>query len=295
MIKSNSQKEIFQELSELVSFIFKGLGQIMLQENMITGGIFLAGIFIGSMTMGLAAILATIVGTLTAKLFKFDKANLEKGIYGFSAALVGTALLLFFKPAFFIWLFVIAGAILASSIQHFFFIKKINVFTLPFVLVTWIFVYAISKFFPELMVNHISEPLTLQNDFAFAIRGFGQVIFQNNMLSGLLFFVAVFISSPIAALYGLAGAIFSATLAVYFSAQAEAINLGLLSYNAVLCAIVFSGHKIIDGIWALAAVLVALFISMLMTKFNLMELTFPFVIATMTTLQLKNVITINQQ
>lgn len=39
--------------------LLKGIGQIMLQENTITGLLFLAGIFYGSFAMGVGAVLAT--------------------------------------------------------------------------------------------------------------------------------------------------------------------------------------------------------------------------------------------
>lgn len=285
---------MFLKFSEFTITTFKGLGQIMLQENVVTGIVFLIGIFIGSISMGLAALLAAVVGTITAKFLGFNKTNIEQGLYGFSAALVGVALLLFYNPASFVWLFVIVGAIFASIIQHFFFLRNFPVFTLPFVLVTWFLVFIINKFFPGLMLSYTSETIPIQNDFAFALKGFGQVIFQSNVLSGLLFFVAVFISSPIAALYGLAGSVFAAIFSVYFSAQTEAINLGLLSYNAVLCSIVFSGQKVKDGFWALTAILISCITSALMTKYHLMELTFPFVVATIITIQLRKFILKNK-
>ncbi len=40
----------------IITQVLKGLGQIMLQENAITGLLFLAGIFYSSATMGLAAL-----------------------------------------------------------------------------------------------------------------------------------------------------------------------------------------------------------------------------------------------
>lgn len=284
---TTNHKTTSDKFSTFISITFKGIGQIMLQENVATGVIFLAGIFIGSVTMGLAALLATVTGTVTAILLGFDKANTEKGLYGFSAALVGVALLLFFKPVLFIWVLVVAGGILACIIQHLFLLRQIPVFTLPFVLVTWMLALIVTQFFPDLKAVNTTATLPIPDNFTFALKGFGQVIFQSNVLSGLLFFVAVFISSPIAALYGLAGAVFSAIISVYFSAQPEAINLGLLSYNAVLCAIVFAGIKVTDGIWALAATLISCVTSALMAKYNFMELTFPFVAATFITLQFR--------
>ena len=117
------------------------MGQIMLQENAVTGLLFLIGLFYGSISMGIAAILSVCCGTITARILGYDKTEIEKGLYGFSAALVGVALILYFEPAFIVWLSIIIGSILATIIQHLFIIKKIPVFTLPFVLVTWAIIF----------------------------------------------------------------------------------------------------------------------------------------------------------
>lgn len=55
---------------------------------------------------------------------------------------------------------------------------------------------------------------------------------------------------------------------------------GLFSYNAVLCAIVFAGHKAIDGVWTFVAVALSLVVSFVMNAYNLTPLTFPFVVGT---------------
>lgn len=113
------------------------------------------------------------------------------------------------------------------------------------------------------------------------------MIFQDKLLSGLLFFLAVFISSPIAALYGLVAAIVSALLAFYLSVPLTEIYLGLYGFNAVLCAIVFAGPKVKDGLWVLISIILALVISLLIDKTGIPKLTFPFVLATWITLLLK--------
>ena len=255
----------------------------MLQENAVTGLLFLIGIFYGSFTMGAAALLAVVCGTTTALLLKYEKSEIDKGFYGFSAALVGVAAILFLKPVLISWIIIILGSALASLLQHLFIKRKIPVFTLPFVLVTWLILFFANNFFTSILPEQ-SVGASITDNFTFAIKGFGQVIFQDSLVSGLLFFIAVFISSPISALYGLAGAILSAVVAFKLSAPASDISLGLFSYNAVLCAIVFAGNQIKDGFWVLIAVLLSLAISFLMLKFNIIQLTFPFVLASCITL-----------
>ncbi|MFA5619378.1 MAG: urea transporter [Weeksellaceae bacterium] len=285
---------IIKKTASFTAVILKGFGQIMLQENQISGFLFLLGIFYGSFTMGLAALLATICGTATAYVLKYDKSEIDKGLYGFSAALVGVAIILFLKPVILSWLLIILGSSLATIIQHFFIKRKIPVFTLPFVLVTWAMLYFVHTYFTEII--HVSSIINVAtfDYFTIGFRGFGQVIFQDNLVSGLLFFIAVFISSPISALYGFAGAILSAIIAFKLSAPIHDISIGLFSFNAVLCAIVFAGNQIKDGIWVLLSVLLSLFVSIFMVKFNFIQLTFPFVLASCVVLFFKKLF-VNQK
>lgn len=269
--------------------ILRGLGQIMLQENAATGLLFLVGIFYGSPFMGIAALLAVSSGTTTAFLLRYDKTEIEKGLYGFSAALIGPALILYFDPVWQIWLAIIIGSILATVLQHAFIIRKIPVFTLPFVLVTWGTILLFQQVYPLAPSKLLEAVIPVGQNWLFAFNGFGQVIFQGSIFAGLLFFTGVLIQSPISALFGLAGALLAGTLSYCFAVPIGEIGMGLFSYNAVLCAIVFAGNQVKNGIWALISVVLALAIGLTMYHYNLTQLTFPFVAATCTTLVFKNV------
>ena len=267
--------------------LLKGVGQIMLQENAMTGLLFLIGIFYGSITMGIAALLAVLCGTVTSILLKYDRSEIDKGLYGFSAALVGVGMIVFLKPLFITWILIVIGAIAATMLQHFFIKRNIPVFTLPFVIVTWVILISVSHYFTGLLVEPSLPSTENANHFTLAFKGFGQVIFQDNFLSGLIFFVAVFISLPIAALYGLAGAILAAVAATFFSMPIEDIGAGLFSYNAVLCAITFAGNNIKDSVWVLISVILSIVISLFMYHYNFIQLTFPFVLASFITVYIK--------
>ena len=177
---------------------------------------------------------------------------------------------------------------IGSNVATLFYQTQNPAFTLPFVLVTWLILLICNNFYTDLLatptpaIEHISD--SLSDGF----KSFGQVIFQSSLLSGILFFLAVFISSPIATLYGLAAAIISAILSFYLSIPINEINLGLYGFNAVLCAIVFAGTQVKDGVWVLISLVLSLVVSLLMLKIGVTKLTFPFVLATWITLFLKN-------
>lgn len=279
-------KKTEQQFSFIITLL-KGVGQIMLQESAYTGLLFLVGIFYGSLNMGFAALLAVFIGTMTAKILGFNKTETAQGIYGFSPALVGVALLFYFESNLIVWLAVTVGSVLAAIVQHWFSVKKIPVFTFPFILVTWGLIYLLRNSLGIPASEALNSNAVMTQDFAFALRGFGQVIFQGSAFAGAAFFIGVFVSSPIRALYGLAAALIAGILASTYNAPADSIMSGLFSYNAVLCAIVFAGNKAIDGVWTFIAVVLSLVVSFAMNAFNFVPLTFPFVVGTWSVLILQ--------
>ncbi|KXK01639.1 MAG: Urea transporter [Chlorobi bacterium OLB4] len=286
----------------LIDTILKGVGQIMLQENSITGILFLTGLFIGSWKYGVAAILATIAGTLIAKLLKYDETEIRAGLYGFSAALVGVALTFFFHSDFLVWLFVLIGGGIASIVQHYFIQRNIKAYTFPFILVTWILYYSLQKF-AGVPINNLSVNELNNSNFNFlfkGLKGFGQVIFQGDLISGVLFFVGVLISSIASGLYGLAASFIGALIAQLTNQPIENVNLGLFGFNAILSAIVFSTEKKSAIIWVLVSVLFTMLIHIGLVESEILNifggvLTFPFVAGTWLTLLTKSLLRSNEK
>ena len=287
--------EFFKKLP-LLDNILKGIGQIMLQENRWTGLLFLIGIFMGSWQCGVAVLLSTAAGTFTAMKLKYSQSEINAGLYGFSAALVGVALAFLFETTVLIWALIIVGGALAAVIQHFFIQKRIPVFTFPFIVITWILVFVLHHFThipPSAMLSAEVIP-SEYDDFLTCTNGFGEVIFQGGIISGIIFFLAVFISSPIAALYGLAASILGAGLSQVNGEPIKEIHMGLFGFNAVLSAIVFSGVKKTDGLWVLIAVLLTIIIDDLLIDNHCLDavggvFTFPFVAGTWITLLIQKV------
>ncbi|MBV8325671.1 urea transporter [Chryseobacterium sp.] len=282
--------EFFKKIP-FIDNVLKGIGQIMLQENRWTGLLFLIGIFMGSWQCGVAVLLSTAAGTFTAMKLKYNRSEINAGLYGFSAALVGVALSFLFETGLLIWVLIILGGALAAVVQHFFIQKKIPVFTFPFIVITWILVFALHHFthIPPSAMLSAEVVSTKYDDFLTCTNGFGEVIFQGGVLSGIIFFLAVFISSPVAALYGLAASILGAGLSQFNGEPVKEIHMGLFGFNAVLSAIVFSGVKKTDGLWVLIAVFLTIVIDDFLVDNHYLDavggvFTFPFVAGTWATL-----------
>jgi urea transporter len=104
----------------------------------------------------------------------------------------------------------------------------------------------------------------------------------------LIFLVAVFVSRPISALYGLAGAFLATLMAVLFIGKFDAVQQGWFTFNAVLVAIALGGDKKTDGIFVVLGVAFAVLIESLMMARGLIFLTFPFIAAAWIVLFIKN-------
>lgn len=260
--------------------VLRGFGQIMLQSNYWTGILFLAAICYDSLWMGVAALLSNIVGVLTAKILKFDKANIEDGLYGFNATLVGVALVFYFQFNIWVAVAIVIGSAVSTILMEIALRKKFPAFTFPFILVTWILLFLLS--IPNLALPTVSEhfvDITALEDFWIEGHAFGQVIFQGSVIAGLIFMIAVFINSPISALYGFVASVISMAISHHFHEPIDQVSAGIFSFNAVLCGIACSGLKPRDGVYVLIAVIFSTLIDMWMIHHGWTTLTFPFVLS----------------
>ena len=279
------------EKHTIADAVFRGIGQIMLQENRWTGLLFLIGIFIGSWQYGVATLLATTIATFTARILKYDYSQIQAGLYGFSAALVGVVLLFFFDATIITWLLVMVGAIAACMIQHFFITRKIPVYTFPFIIISWCFIFLV-QYFNWSAPSNIETALINITPYEYLFtgtNGFGQVVFQSSIFSGIIIFIGVLINDHIAALYALVASVVGAYIAKWVGMPMGDVYMGLFGFNAILSAIVFSGIKKADAFWVGIAVLVTIFIHIILVHTKVLEavggvLTFPFVLGTWLTI-----------
>ncbi len=267
--------------------LLRGVSQVMLQDNVATGVLFLAGIFINSWLMGVGAILGVLTSTTAAILFRYEQKDIETGIYGFNGTLVGVAVFFFYGFSAVAVIAIIVGAVFSSIITYW--MKKVKVppYTAPFVISTWVLFFILGR----IGVHSQAHPLVETNNLDWLValgKGFGQVMFQNNALTGAIFLLAIAISSGLAALFASSGAILGVLLPYLISFPLDATNIGIFGFNAVLCGIAFvHGKKPSSFAYGLLAIITSIFITYLMLKLNMTTLTAPFVLATWWVLAMK--------
>ncbi|KJE88416.1 hypothetical protein CAOG_00074 [Capsaspora owczarzaki ATCC 30864] len=69
------------------------------------------------------------------------------------------------------------------------------------------------------------------------LRGYGQILFMNNPISGLFFLAAIFVHSRYYGVCSIIGALCSTGIAYFLSLNRASIRSGLFGFNGVLCAV----------------------------------------------------------
>lgn len=277
--------------TNILTPFLRGIGQIMLQNNALTGVLFLVGIFINSPIMALGTVVGTVASTFAAKLLKYEADDILNGLYGFNGALIGISLFVFFEPIPVIWVAIVLLSFISTFLMNQFLKRNLPAFTFPFVLLVWIALYLFHEVVPvdapleEDLEGLINDSVEFNlSGFGF---GFGEVIFQGSLLSGIIFLIAVYVSKPISALYGLAGAFIATLLAVLMIDSFDAVQQGWFTFNAVLVAIAMGGDKKSDGIFVFLGVMFAVIIESFMMNRGLIFLTFPFIAGAWITIFIK--------
>lgn len=262
-----------------IQTILRSLGQVMFQNNSYSGLLFLIGIFYNSPLLGLTAILGTVISNSTAQILNYAKQDIQNGIYGFNGALTGIALIYFFGLNATTLSALILGSAVTSPVYYY--LKKIvSPFTAPFVVITWLAFYFILFLFDfpmqstELIANQAVDFIS------FSTKSFGQVMFQENTVTGLLFLFAIAINSVRSAIYALSAAILGSLVGLLLQEPISLINAGLMGYNAILCAIALVDNKRNSLVWITLATVLSVILNSAFSNVGIIALTGPFVLST---------------
>jgi len=287
----------------------RGVGQVMFQDNPLSGALFLAAVAWGSLAAGapqivIAGVLAVVVATLTAQALGVDRTPLHAGLYGFNGVLVGLALATFVAPGPLLWIYVALGAaasvvVMQATVDA---VKSLGIpaLTFPFVLVTWLLLLATYGFaglsgdaLPSADVVAPFESTAATRlgvgDFVQGVlHSISQVFLKGSAVAALLLLAGLAVGSVPAAAFAVAGAIVAVVTAHLLGAESDLVSGGLLGFSPVLTAIalgaVFSAPGARSAAYAtlgtvLTVVAQAAF-NVALTPLAIPALTAPFVLVT---------------
>jgi urea transporter len=255
-----------------VDINLRGVAQVMLQDNPLTGVLFLLGIAWASYAAGaprvaIAGIIAVVVATLTAKWLRVDEKSLASGLYGYNGVLVGMALATFLAPGPLLWGYVVLGAAVSVVAM----LATVNVvkpwggaLTFPFVLVTWVLLLATYGFaglsgtaLPTGSVvtafqPYDASPLQVIDLVQGVFKSISQVFLKASGVAALFLLAGLAVNSLAAAAFALGGAILAVATAHLLGAESDMITGGLLGFSPVLTAIAL-GTVFYQPSWRVAA------------------------------------------
>lgn len=256
----------------------RGIGQVMFQSNALSGLLMLIGIFLNSWQMGVLAVSGNIISTLTAHFSGYGRDDIKDGLYGFNGTLVGIAVGVFMELSLgSLLLMAVASCMSTWIVRLFSFQRSLPGFTAPFILSVWMLLgFCTWIVLDILLVSDTTQGINYLQTFSF---GIGQVMFQGNIWTGLFFLVGILINSRTATFYTVLGALLPIPLAILLGIDTETLNMGLMGYNGVLCAIAL-GDKSWEGlVWASCSVLLSVILQIIGMNLGITTLTAPFVVS----------------
>ena len=292
----------------VIDVCLRGAGQVMVQNNPLTGLFFLVGIFWGAysahmISVGIGAVLGTIMGTLTAYALRAPRENINMGLHGYNGILVGCALPTFFAATPLLWGYIVAGSIFSTvlmmAVSSMLRTWKVSAMTGPFVITTWFLMLAAYNFgniqiislpHPAISVQPAASDLFALNMEQFwraAFAGVSQVFLINNVITGILFLIGLAVSSIWAAVFAFVGSIIAICTALILGGGSTAIIAGLFQFSAVLTAIGL-GTTFYNPNWRVVCytflgtvftVVAQGALNVLLNVYGIPTLTFPFVVA----------------
>jgi len=241
-----------------VDVVLRGIGQVMFQDNPLTGLLFLIGVAWGAYAAGaphiaIAGVIAVVVATLTAHWLRLERASIAAGLYGYNGFLVGLALATFLAPGTLLWGYVVLGAavsvIATCGIANALKPWGVSALTFPFVVVTWLLLLASYGFsgltgtaLPAGSVVVPVQPYQVSAlqlaDFAAGVfLSISQVFLKASGVAALIMLIGLAVNSIPAAVFAAAGAILAVLTAHLLGAESALITGGLLGFSPVLTAI----------------------------------------------------------
>ncbi|WP_084623831.1 urea transporter [Oceanospirillum beijerinckii] len=271
--------------------ILRGFSQIGFQNNSVSGLLILCAIAVNSWLMLLMAILAVVIAYYIAyhigQKLGAEPSDLEAGLYGYNAALLGIALVNSVPlSAWLLFLLPLGATFTVGLMLVFRKILRLPAYSCPFILSAWILLWLAlllaGESVSELHSGEVVyEELNLLNA---VLNGVGQVSFQPSPMSGVLVLLALAVGSLPKAGWALLASVCSVIFAYVLGLDSTLINTGFFSFNAILAVLVVV-DRMQCQFWSLLAIVllmagVTVLLSAGLMKLGLIAFTTPFVLST---------------
>jgi len=244
-----------KKFKQIINVTFLSYGVMAFSPHLITA------LFIFSSTLfypviGFMGLIGNIISNLTARWMHAHPDAWKSGIFGVSGILIGLALGKYTEPSFRMWIFLFAGSgisgIIAVMLANFLSKYDLPILSLPFMIVIWLVLVTIGVVDDSTVAFSPIPFLKSMDLWLFKIiplgifeyiKMFGSILFQDNLLSGVLVLIAISLYSRVSVVYGLWGGLLGMLTYTFLHGNID----GFHGLNYVLTALAFGGFFIVSN------------------------------------------------
>ncbi|QEW04131.1 urea transporter [Microbacterium lushaniae] len=119
--------------------LLTNVSQVVLVDNVIAGGLILVGLFVASWKVGIAALLGSVLGSLTAIVLGESWSELANGLANYSGVLTAIALTVtFLKSSTASWIYALPWIVITAVVTLGMHRAGWETYTWPYILTTWV-------------------------------------------------------------------------------------------------------------------------------------------------------------
>ncbi len=274
--------------------IHNSYGQVFFSDQRMFAVILMVVTFF-DLYAGLFGLLSVLVTNLAGFLLGFDKKTISRGVFGFNSLLVGLGLGIYFEPGYHLLLIIIMGAILtlliSVTLQGVIGKYALPYLSIPFLISIWIMTLATREFealgisergiytFNDLYTiggdplvriyewwNRLQLPKSLRVYFI----SLGAILFQFNLLSGILLSIGLLLFSRISFTLSLIGFYTAFLFYDIIGANISELSYSYIGFNYILTSIAVGGFFIIPSkrsyLWVVILIPIVAMITISLSK-----------------------------
>lgn len=281
-------QQVRDDFRSFIKCVLNSYSQIFFSDNKVFS-VLLIIVSFADIYAGMAGLMSVIITNLTGLFFGFDKRVINKGLYGFNSLLVGLCLGIYFSPGLILAIIIILAAVLtlfiAVSLQGVIGKYGLPYLSIPFLIGAWILTLATRNMtflgISERGIFTINELYTVGgkpmvqlydwwNNLGIAMPlkiyfiSLGAILFQYNVLSGIIIAVGLLYYSRISFTLSLLGFFTAYYFYDLVGASISDMNYSYIGFNYILTSIALGGFFVIPSfrsyLWTMLLVpIVALF------------------------------------
>jgi len=258
---------------------------------------------------GLLGLLSVLITNAAGFLLGFDKKVISKGVFGFNSLLVGLGLGIYFQPDLYLILVIVMGAILtlliAVSLQGVIGKYALPFLSVPFLLSIWVMTLATREFTalgisergiytfndlytiggdPLVKVYEWWNQLILPRSLRVYFISLGAILFQYNLLSGMILALGMLLFSRISFSLSLLGFYTAYLFYELIGADISDLSYSYIGFNYILTSIAVGGFFIIPSrrsyLWVILLIpivaMITISLSRVFMQFSLPIYSLPF-------------------